>query len=88
MSEDKKIIHEFDKNSVEIVRTSISDFKGQMYADFRVWRKPDDGGDLQPTKKGLCISVECLDDLLKAVQMALSRTEFGSIPVDGSDMGG
>jgi len=80
MSEDERIlIDEFEKNSAETVRTSISEFKGKLYIDFRVWSAgaADSLGEVRPTKKGLTISTEILPDLLKAVQLAIRHVKGG-----------
>ena len=80
MSEEQRIqIYEFEKNSAETVRTSISEFKGRLYVDFRVWSAgaADSLGEVRPTKKGLTISTEILPDLLKAVQLAIEHVKGG-----------
>jgi len=60
-----RVIAEFQKNSAEFVRISLSEFKGSLYFDLRIWlqEKPAEPGNLKPTKKGLCLSVDLLDDL-------------------------
>jgi len=92
-NEERILINEFEKNSAEIVRTSISEYKGQLYVDFRVWTSgaARDLGERLPTRKGLTISIEILPDLLKAVQAAIEHvrqsrksTETGSQKFAGS----
>jgi hypothetical protein len=79
MNEERTLIDEFEKNSAEVVRTSISEFKGKLYVDFRVWTSgaAADLGERKPTKKGLTISTEILPDLLKAVEAAISHLKRG-----------
>jgi hypothetical protein len=76
---ERTLIFEFEKNSAEVVRTSISEFKGKQYVDFRVWTSGAAGdlGEKRPTKKGLTISTEILPDLLKAVQAAILHVRYG-----------
>jgi hypothetical protein len=67
MSE-SKLIHSFPKNPLEEVRASITEFKRRRYVDVRVYFKGDDG-DFMPTKKGLTISIDLVDELAMAVLM-------------------
>jgi len=87
MDDDRILIDEFEKNSSETVRTSISEFRGKLYCDFRVWSAgaSETLGEIRPTKKGLTISTEILPDLLKAVQLAIEhvrgdRKQADSVP--------
>ena len=86
---ERTLIFEFEKNSSEVVRTSISEFKGKLYVDFRAWEKPDlnsdRSGEARPTKKGLTISTELLPDLLKAVQAAISHVRDSKKDAESGD---
>lgn len=59
-------VHEFAKNSTEVVRASPTEFKGGRYAELRVFYQDDDG-EYRPTKKGLTVSLDLLDELATAV---------------------
>ncbi len=61
------ILHRFRKNSSEEVRATISEFKGASYASVRVSYEAEPGV-WRPTKKGLTIALDLLDELEKAVQ--------------------
>jgi hypothetical protein len=61
------VIARFVKNALgQEVRATLSTFGGYRVADLRVWQKKNDD-DWRPTKKGLCVRVELLPDLLVAV---------------------
>ena len=60
-------IAEFEKNSSEVVRISLSEFKGHSYVDIRIFYE-DDEGEWRPTKKGVTVSVDLVDELLEAVK--------------------
>ena len=62
-----RILHRFRKNSSEEVRATISEFKGTNYASIRVYYEAEPGV-WRPTKKGLTIAVDLLDELEQAVQ--------------------
>lgn len=84
MSEEQILIDEFEKNSAEVIQTSISEFKGKQYIDFRVWTSgaAGDFGERKPTMKGLTISVEILPDLLMSVQLAITHIRHGKEDVE------
>jgi hypothetical protein len=67
-----RVLHRFRKNSSEEVRATISEFKGADYASIRVYYEAEPGL-WRPTKKGLTIAVDLLDELERAVQ-ALKET--------------
>ena len=67
----RRTIATFTKSTAEEVRVSLSKFKGFDLVDARVWADPDDGdGDRRPTRKGLCLRVERLPELLEALRQA------------------
>ena len=80
MTADTNIVYEFAKNVTEQVRASITTFKGKRYADLRVYFKADDGK-YYPTKKGVNVPLDLLDELDKAVeqlQQAAKHSERGA----------
>ncbi len=70
MSDDNQVLHEFQKNASEVVRASLGEYNGKDYLHLRVFYKaPEDrGGEFHPTKKGLTLSVDLIDDLSEAVE--------------------
>jgi hypothetical protein len=73
-----RVISEFQKNSVEFVRVCLSEFKGSLYFDVRIWVQEAAGepGNLKATKKGICLNIELLNDLRQALD-ALGRAIEG-----------
>jgi hypothetical protein len=61
-----QIIHEFQKNAAEIVRFSLTEFKGHRLIDIRVFFEVDDE-EWKPTKKGVSLAVDLVDDLFDGV---------------------
>jgi len=72
MSNNQKILTEFQKNSLEIIRVSSVDYQGNHYIDLRTWVEGDRDGRREeiPTRKGLRIHSELLPDLIQALQQA------------------
>ena len=70
MTENQRLIAEFDKNSVEKIKVHLQRWKNSSYVDIRVYFL--DGEKMeQPTKKGLCLSAELLPELRRAIEKAM-----------------
>ena len=63
---DETFVCEFRKNSGEVVRATLGSYKGHELADLRVFYEV--GGKWQRTRRGLTLSVSCLDELAAAVE--------------------
>ena len=80
MSQSQKLIAEFRKNAAEVVRVYLTEFKGSSYFDLRIWLQeaPGEPGNLRPSKKGLCLNIELLNDLRQALEKLEAAIEEGS----------
>ena len=58
------LIGEINKNPIEKIRVTISDYKNHRFLDVRVYFE-DDSGEWRPTKKGIAISKDNLEPLIK-----------------------
>ena len=67
-------INEIEKNTKEKIRVSIEDYKGHKFIDCRVYFV-DDTGAWRPTKKGIALNSECIQDVIKALQQASGKLE-------------
>jgi len=68
-----KLLYEFRKNPSEKVRITETFFKGRKYIDIRIWlmgNNPAKPGSEQPTKKGICLSIELLPELIQGLNKA------------------
>lgn len=65
--EGNKTIYSFGKNTMEEVRTQLTEYRGYKLIDIRVWYKPGEGEDPRPTKKGLTLNIELYPELKKAI---------------------
>ncbi|MBA7690387.1 hypothetical protein ES703_98913 [subsurface metagenome] len=72
MSEGQKVVSQFHKNSIEIVKLCLSKWKGKEYIDLRIWvmQNPAEPGSEVATKKGIRLSVDLLPKLTKALNEA------------------
>lgn len=63
-----QLIGEVEKNQSEKIRVSIEQFRNHTFVDLRVyWR---DGDTLRPSKKGIALNDECLDEVITMLQQA------------------
>ena len=69
-----KLIAEFGKNSSEIVRIQLVQYKDQELLDVRVWVLRDEKNYV-PTKKGISLRVNQIEDLKQAIDKAAKEVE-------------
>ncbi len=63
----EKIVYEFSKGDGQMIKARLSDFKGQLRADVRVYFQAEDG-DWRPTKKGINLTIEQLTEMKEAIE--------------------
>ena len=81
MANDKQeLIDQFHKNSVELVEINLNEWKTQLYVDIRIWmlEKPAEPGNVKPSHRGICLSVELLPRLIRGLKKAQVRIEAKS----------
>ena len=61
-----ELIAQFEKNATEVVRVSLTEFRGRKLVDLRVYYT-DDAGEYRPTRKGISISVDGYLDFRNAI---------------------
>ena len=63
------IIKDIQRNSSEIIRIEISEFKGKELINLRIWYQTLENGEVvyKPTQKGVALSIEKFDELKEAV---------------------
>ena len=78
MSEKIIYIDSFNKNSIELIKVNLQEWKGQMYVDMVIWHldNPAEIGAENPTNKGITMSTELLLRLLDALQKARETFEL------------
>lgn len=55
-----------EKNPIERIQVELKEYRKKQYLDIRTYYRSDDG-DWKPTKKGVTIPPDCMEDLLQAV---------------------
>ena len=75
MDDDKELIGEVAKNSLETVKVHVSRFKGKVYVDARIFAQddPKEPTATIATKKGLCLTPDLMLELLPILAKAQER---------------
>ncbi|MDR2017848.1 MAG: transcriptional coactivator p15/PC4 family protein [Syntrophobacterales bacterium] len=69
-------IGEIQKGTDKIIVT-VKEFKGKTYVDIRTYFE-NDQGEMTPTKKGVSLTPDNLDDILNILQEARKVTREGT----------
>jgi len=62
------IISEFQRNEEEKVRLGLRAYKGKVYFDLRIWFPDKETRELIPSKKGICLNLDCLPQMREFMQ--------------------
>lgn len=65
MAEDR-LVDSFRRTPTEEVRATLRTYRGRQYVDLRIYFQ-DNAGEFRPTKKGIRLSVDLLDELTRMV---------------------
>lgn len=57
---------DIEKGRGEVIRVEVSEFKGKKLLNLRIWYTDPASEELKPTKKGIAIPEELLDDVKAA----------------------
>ena len=71
-----QILLELRRNEREVLRVSLSQFKGRPYADIRVWFVDRDGV-VRPGRSGVTLRPEAVPGVLDALQQAMELLDGG-----------
>lgn len=67
---DPQILLELRRNEREVLRVSVTSFKGKAYADLRLWYT-DSEGLTKPSRSGVTLRREAVPGVLDALQQAM-----------------
>ena len=62
-------IGEIERGETEVLRVSTEEYKGRKYVDVRIYFESDEG-EWKPTKKGVTIQPDRVDDFLELIKKA------------------
>ena len=72
----ERLICDIPKNAAELVRVSLAEFKGRPLIDVRVFYKSTTGGEPKPTRKGVCLRLDLLPQLIEALHQAEAEARW------------
>ena len=61
-----EIIAQFEKNATEVIRLSLTEYRGHKLVDIRVYYS-DDEGQFRPTKKGVSLAAGLYADFKRSM---------------------
>jgi hypothetical protein len=67
----EEVIAQFEKNATEVVRVTLTEYRGHKLFDMRVYYS-DDEGQYRPTRKGVSLSVGLYPEFKRAL-LALEK---------------
>ena len=70
-TQETHLIYTFPKGNEEKVQIAIKKYKGRYYMDFRVWFQGKETQQFYPTKKGLSLSLDYLQEFKKGISELL-----------------
>lgn len=80
---DELVITTLPRPNGEELRVSVTEFRGTRFVDVRTFAAHAAGGALLPTRKGVALKVQDLDQMIEALQQAKAECERGaSVVVD------
>ena len=90
-----ELIEQFEKNATEVVRVSLTEYRGRKLVDVRVYYS-DSEGQYRPTKKGVSLSLDVYPDFKRAMlalekilleRDLLSPEDLADVPAVDADKG-
>jgi hypothetical protein len=79
---ERTILGIIERNATEELQIAINEYKGKKYVDMRIYYTTDEGDNWNPTKKGITIPPDRLEDVKDALTKA--QEELG---VDAEEEG-
>ena len=71
------LVCEVKKNMKERIRVSTEEYHDRKFVDCRVYFE-DEAGEWRPTKKGIALNSDCINEVIEALRKASEKLEEGS----------
>ncbi len=72
--DERKLVHEFQKNSMEKVKIELGTYNGKEIIDIRVYYKANGAQDnWLPSKKGICLRVDLIPELNLGIEKVYKK---------------
>ena len=67
---EKQLLASIERNATEELQIAINEYKGKQYVDLRIFYTNDEGDTWNPTKKGVTVAPDKIDDVIEALAKA------------------
>ncbi|MGD9580414.1 MAG: transcriptional coactivator p15/PC4 family protein [Vampirovibrionia bacterium] len=67
---EKQLLAAIERNATEELQIAINEYKGKQYVDLRIFYTNDDGDSWNPTKKGVTVAPDKIDEVMDALAKA------------------
>ena len=74
---DKKLLATIPRTATEQIQVQLSEYKGKKFLDLRIFYTTDGGNTWLPTKKGVAVYPENLNEFKDAIELA--QKELGEV---------
>ena len=71
----RQVICSIPRNPDEQIQVALTEYNGKSYVDFRIWFQHETSKELLPTKKGIVVPADKLDELYKAIEKTIGLTK-------------
>ena len=72
---DTKLVHSFSRGNGEEIQFSLRCYRGQIYADIRIWYQSKNENSFLPTKKGISFKLDQLEQLRQGISNLCEAAE-------------
>lgn len=73
MADEGKLLTTIERSATEQLQISLKTYKGKSYLDLRIFYTMDEGATWLPTKKGVTVAPDHLEQLKDAVDEAMTE---------------
>jgi len=70
------------RNPDEEIRMTLRCYKEREYMDIRVWYRPKESKEFYPTKRGICLGLDHLNEIERGFHLASDMTSTATSPAD------
>ncbi|MEW5821086.1 MAG: transcriptional coactivator p15/PC4 family protein [Cyanobacteriota bacterium] len=81
---EKILLGVIERNATEELQIAINEYKSKKYVDLRIFYTNDEGDTWNPTKKGVTVAPDKIDEVIEALEKAKDELGVGE-EEDGDD---
>jgi hypothetical protein len=82
---EKILLGVIERNATEELQIAINEYKAKKYVDLRIFYTNDEGDTWNPTKKGVTVPPEKIDEVIEALEKAKEELGVDEEGEEGED---